>query len=230
MESDDKLIDLATEFGFSMVGENRRGESIFVKELLVQSNKITSLSPLEITQKYYPSFYDGILVNKFIVPILPVYHSRLFTNYEDRQIELTEYAGYFIVEGNTIEKAYICNSNIRKLKQGDLIFFYVSRRKQLITIGIVKTVFYNILDHRQTIKILGKRTVYSIKEIENITQKPALIILFWQYFHLKQPLSYLKLQTLGILRAPPRSIMQISHDNYLKIKDEGHIDERFTVN
>lgn len=230
IQPDDRLVELITEYGFHHVGTNSRGEAIYMKQLFPEPTEAKGLSPFDITKLYYPSYYDGADVKKFIVPILPQYHSRLFTNYKDRQIELAESAGYFIVEGNTIRKAYICNSRIKRIAQGDLILFYVSERRQLISVGIVEAVFGGLQDYRDIIKLVGKRTVYSVKEIQSIAKKPSLVILFWQYWHLQQPLSYLRLKGMGILKGPPRSIMQISEEEYSLIKEAGEINERFTIN
>lgn len=230
VQPDDRLVELITEYGFSHVGTNSRGEAIYMKELFPEPTESKGLSPFDITKLYYPSYYDGAAVKKFIVPIRPQYHSRLFTNYKDRQIELAESAGYFIVEGNTIRKAYICNSRIKRIAQGDLILFYVSERRQLISIGVVEAVFGGLQNYRDIIKLVGKRTVYSVNEIQSIARKPSLVILFWQYWHLQQPLSYLRLKGMGILKGPPLSITQISEKDYSLIKEAGDIDERFTIN
>jgi len=85
-------------------------------------------------------------------------------------------------------------------------------------------------NYRDIIKLVGKRTVYSVNEIQSIASKPSLVILFWQYWHLQQPLSYLRLKGMGILKGPPLSIMQISEKDYSLIKEAGDIDERFTIN
>jgi predicted nucleic acid-binding protein/uncharacterized protein YfkK (UPF0435 family) len=230
IQPDDRLVELITEYGFRHVGTNSRGEAIYMKKLFPEPTETKGLSPFDITKLYYPSYYDGADVKKFIVPIRPQYHSRLFTNYKDRQIELAEYAGYFIVEGNTIRKAYICNSRIKRVAQGNLILFYVSERRQLISVGVVEAVFVGLQNYRDIIKLVGKRTVYSVNEIQSIAKKPSLVILFWQYWHLQQSLSYLRLKGMGILKGPPLSIMQISEKDYSLIKKAGDIDERFTIN
>jgi hypothetical protein len=230
IQPDDRLVELITEYGFRHVGTNSRREAIYIKELFPEPTEAKRLPPFDITKLYYPSYYDGAGVKKFIVPIRPRYHSRLFTNYKDRQIELAESAGYFIVEGNTIRKAYICNSRIKRIAQGDLILFYVSQRRQLISIGVVEAVFGRLQNYKDIIKLVGKRTVYSVNEIQSIARKPSLVILFWQYWHLPQPLSYLRLKGMGILKGPPLSIKQISEKDYSLIKEAGDIDERFTLN
>ncbi len=230
VQPDDRLVELITEYGFRHVGTNSRGEAIYMKELFPEPTESKGLSPFDITKLYYPSYYDGAAVKKFIVPIRPQYHSRLFTNYKDRQIELAESAGYFIVEGNTIRKAYICNSRIKRIAQGDLILFYVSERRQLISVGVVEAVFGGLQNYKDIIKLVGKRTVYSVNEIRSIARKPSLVILFWQYWHLQQPLSYLRLKGMGVLKGPPLSTMQISEKDYSLIKEAGDMDERFTIN
>lgn len=230
VQPDDRLVELITEYGFHHVGTNSRGEAIYIKEWFPEPTEAKGLSPFDITKLYYPSYYDGAAVKKFIVPIRPQYHSRLFTNYKNRQIELAESAGYFIVEGNTIRKAYICNSRIKRIAQGDLILFYVSERRQLISVGVVEAVFGGLQNYKDIIKLVGKRTVYSVNEIRSIARKPSLVILFWQYWHLQQPLSYLRLKGMGVLKGPPLSIMQISEKDYSLIKEAGDMDERFTIN
>lgn len=230
VQPDDRLVELIIEYGFSQAATNSRGESIYIKKLYPDPTETKTLSPFEITKVYYPSYYDGPDVRKFIMPIRPRYHSRLFTNYKDRQIELSESAGYFIVEGNTIRKAYISNSRIKSMARGDIILFYVSGRRQLISLGIVEAIRGGLQDYGDVIKLVGKRSVYSVSEIQAIATKSSLVILFWQYWHFEKPLSYLRLKSMDILKGPPRSIMQISNSNYSLIKEKGGINEHFTVN
>jgi len=227
---EDRLVELITEFGFYKVGINQRQEGIFIKNLLPEKKELLVFTPFEITTRFYPCYYDGKDVNKFIIPIRPQYHSRLFTNYKGRQISLSEYAGNFIVEGNTIRKAYICNSRIKKVKRGDVILFYISKRKQLTSIGVVEAIYSGINDVNDIVKLVGKRTVYSLNEIKFIARQSTLVILFWQYLHLNSPLSLAQLIKLGVLRCAPRSILSIPEAAYRKIKKAGAIDERFTIN
>ena len=69
--SPDFLLDLISEYGFEEVATlNQDGEKIFLKKLIYETqNKYTNIK--QISKKYYPSFYDGKNVNKFIVPISP---------------------------------------------------------------------------------------------------------------------------------------------------------------
>jgi len=96
-------------------------------------------------------------VKKFVVPILPVYHNKLFTDYSKRQITLAEYADEFVVEGNTIKKAYLSHSNIKRMQRGDLILFYRSEDEQAITsFGVVEAVYSGVKDVGQILQLTGK--------------------------------------------------------------------------
>jgi predicted nucleic acid-binding protein len=225
----DYLVDLITEYGFYKAAAKDNGEEVFVKELLVDKDKIESMRPLEISKMYYPSLYDGDEVNKFLVPIRPEYHQKLFTDYKGRQTSLSEHAGDFIVEGNTIKKAYLSSSRIRNLSPGDILLFYRTVVDSKITsLGVIEKVLYGLQDKDEIFRNVRKRTVYSMEEIEKMAEKPTLVILFKWHFHLPNPLRLNDLKAIGV--SAPQSIAQISDAKYLQIKKIGGIDERFTVN
>jgi len=233
----DHLVDLITEYGFfkAAVKKSDRGfEDVYVKRLrpgIEDSDdplvKDPSSYPLKFSKKYYPSFYDGPVVKKFIVPIRPEYHNRLFVDYRGRQTTLPEHAGEFIVEGNPITKAYLCHSNISRISKGDILLFYRSRDKVLTSIGIVEYATIS-RDKERIWRLVGKRTVYSMEEIEKMVKKPTWVILFQFHFHFKKALELVRLKELGVLQKAPQSMVKIPHRNYLKIKKECKLDERYT--
>ena len=227
---EDRLVELITEYGFHKVGvidkigANGKVEEVFIKKLLIDGEESKSLNPIEITKEFYPSFYDGPKVRKFVVPILPKFHSKLFTEFPTRQHTLSEFTGEFVVEGNTIKKAYISHSKIRQIKPGDLVIFYRSKdMKMLTSLGVVDDVYLDVENTEEIIKIVSKRTVYSREDLEGM-KKPVMIILFRHHFHLTKPL---ELSDLDM--RPPQSITEIPHEKYIKIRDKGEIDERYTV-
>lgn len=227
---DDRLIELISEFGFYKVGNNSRGEEFFIKNLLINRKEALHYSPVEISKKFYPSFYDGILVNKFVVPIRPEYHNRLFADFPGRQTTLLEHAGEFIIEGNTIKKAYLSHSNIKRMRPGDLVLFYRSEDLHAITsIGVVEAAYTGIEDADQIVRLVGKRTVFSRKEINELAKKPVSLFLFRHHFHLDKFLHLDVIAKAGILMAAPQSATKISHDDYLTAKKMGGVDEHFTV-
>ena len=233
-QHEDILVNLISEYGFSKVSTKNNGECIFLKKLTVGKEQHENLSAFEIDKQYYPSLYDGEKVKKLIIPIRPEYHNRLFTDSKERQSSLTEYFGEFIVEGNTIKKAYLTHSKIKKMVQGDIILFYLSKGKKQLSeirsIGTIEEVHQGLRNSNDIIKFVGKRTVYSKEEIEKMSQKPTTVILFQHHFYLEKPLSLNKLLKMNILSAAPQTVTEIDHIKYLKIKKQGGIDERFTVN
>jgi len=231
-EEDDLLIPLIESFGFIKVAvKDTFGaeESIYMKKLHFPPNE-TFRHPFDISYCYYPSFYDGDKVNKFIIPIKGEYHERIFID-QPRQAGLFEFTGEHIVEGNTMKKAYLCHAKIKSMKKGDIVIFYRSKDKQeLLTLGVIESIHQGIFTPDEVLKIVGKRTVYSREEINEMSIKHLTIILFRHHFHFKNPLNLETLKKLRVLAGPPQSIMRIDHEKYLIIKKEGGIDESYTVN
>jgi hypothetical protein len=229
-EKDDRLVELISEYGFEKVGVNSGGEEIFLKKLVPEEQDLVGVPQVEIFKKFYPSFYDGPLVKKWVIPIYPEFHDRLFTDYGLRQTTLFEHDGGFIVEGNAIKKAYLSHSRIKQLKPGDIVLFYRTRDDQSLTVlGVIEEVRVGMTDTDEIIRFVGKRTVYTHVEIENIP-KPLTVILFRYHFLLKNPLKLGTLLNSGVFNGPPQSIMQINDENYKLIKELGEIDGRFTFN
>jgi hypothetical protein len=231
-KSQDRLVELITEYGFNKIAVKDNGEDIFVKRLTAKGyEKQKDHSPIEISRVFYPSFYDGNDVSKFIVPILPIYHNKLFTDFPKRQTTLFEHSGDFIIVGNTIKKAYLSHSNIKKISPGDLILFYRSEDLQaLSSIGVVESIHTDISDAENVLRLVGKRTVFSRQEIDKLVQEgPISVFLFRHHLHLSKHLGLIELLDSGVLKGAPQSAMELSHEKYIKIKEIGDIDGRFTI-
>jgi hypothetical protein len=229
-EENDRLVELITQYGFEKVGVNSRSEEIFLKKLVPEEQDLVGAPPVEIFMRFYPSFYDGVSVKKWVIPIYPEFHDRLFTDYGLRQTTLFEHDGGFIVEGNAIKKAYLSHSKIKQLKAGDVVLFYRTRDDQSLTVlGVIEEVRVGMTDTDEIIRFVGKRSVYRHEEIE-ISPKPRTVILFRYHFLLKNPLKIGTLLESKVFNGPPQSIMQINDENYKMIKELGGIDGRFTIN
>ncbi len=232
----DYLVDLIEEYGFNKVSIIKQNwtdipEDVFLKKLEIEEQDIQDLSPIEISKKFYPNLYDGIKVKKHIIPIQPIYFNRLYTDFPERQTTINEYIGQFIIEGNTIKKAYLSHSFSKKMNVGDILLFYRSEDVQsILSIGVIENIKYDMKDPTKILSIVGKRTVYSYAEIQEISKKSTTVILFNHHFHFKKPVQYKKLLNEKILLGPPQSITEIGHKEYQKIKSLGGIDERFTFN
>ena len=230
------LVDLIEEYGFKKVSIINQPwidipEDIYLKKIVINEEDIINLTPIEISKKLYPNLFDGTEVSKHVIPIQPQYFNKLYTDYPRRQTTLNEHVGEFIIQGNTIKKAYLSHSSSKKMKVGDILLFYRSEDVQGISsIGVIESVSYGLTEATEILSMVGKRTVYSFTEIEDFANDPTTVILFNHHFHFKKPVRYKKLLKENILRGPPQSITEIGHENYEKIKKLGGIDERFTFN
>ena len=221
----DRLVALIEEYGFEHVSNKIDGEKIYLKQIFPDADERTRYNPLQLLEKFYPSYYDGKDVQKWIIPIRPEYHDKLFTDYPNRQSKVTEFIGEFIVEGNSIKKAYISHSKVKRITPGDILLFYRSQDLQRITtIGVVEKVEFNVTDADSIRRIVGKRTVYSSQELEEM-KKPVLVIMFRYISHLPNPL-LLSDVNLSV----PQTISHVEDNIYERIKDIGRIDGRFTIN
>lgn len=232
IENDDYLVSLIEEFGFLDYAATSRGERLFLKRISTVGEEVEGYEPSDLSRRFYPSYYDGDRVNKFIIPIRPQFHEILFTDYRKRQTRLNEHSGGFIVEGNTIKKAYLCKSRIKRLNSGDVIIFYRSGDLKAITsIGVVDEIHSQMSSVDEIFNLIHKRTVYNINEIKRlVSSSPVLVILFRQHLHLNVSMSLREMIANGVLSAPPQSIIQITDGQYEIIKGDGRIDERFTIN
>ncbi|MBS3795282.1 MAG: EVE domain-containing protein, partial [Candidatus Thorarchaeota archaeon] len=162
-------------------------------------------------------------VRKFIVPIRPEFHEKLFVGRHREQTLLKEHMGEFVIPGNTIEKAYVCNAPIKKIRAGDVVLFYRSRDLKAITsLGVVTQVSYDVEDAEKITRMVGKRTVYSKKEIQGIARSETLVLLFRLHFDLERSIELEELVDAHIIRSAPQSIGEISHDRFetfLKMSD-----------
>jgi hypothetical protein len=199
---------------------------VYLKRIIPKEKELSSI---DIAKKYYPSFKDSANVRKFLVPIIPEYHDRLFPDFKKRQIKLTEYTEINI-PGNAIKKAYLSHSAIKKIRPGDLLLFYRSHDLKAITsIGVVDREPVNTNDADKIVTIVGERSVYSYKEIKDMSQTTVLVILFRHHLNLPNPLNLDYLRSHNILQSAPQSIIELGHNQYVAIKKGGKLDERFTV-
>ena len=236
-KENDSLVALIEDFGFSKDASIEQDwseipEDVYVKKILVSNDEFRLVDPIKASKRYFPNFYDGKNVKKHIIPIKPKYHDRLFTDFPRRgQLTIDEAINEFVIEGNTIRKAYLTHSSTKKIDPGDIILFYRSEdMKELVSVGVVEKVHYDLTDKEQVFNLVGKRSVYILSEIEKFVINPTTVILFNHHFYLKSPISFEDLIENNILQGPPQSITQIDHQKYLKIKEIGRIYERFTFN
>ncbi|MDY6764480.1 MAG: hypothetical protein SV377_02150, partial [Halobacteria archaeon] len=132
---------------------------------------------------------------------------------------------------NTYKKAYLCHANIRKVSQGDILLFYRSQdHKEITTIGVCDRVMYDVGTLDEAIDIVGRRSVYTERELAEIVESPTMVTLFKWHFDFENPLHYQLLLDEDILSWAPMSIQEVDQTDYEYIREAGGLDERFIIN
>lgn len=197
-----KICSFFENFGFELhkTFKKNTGELVFIKKMIPDNGRL--LPALQYHILYGPKYYYE-KVNSFVVPIRPDYHKKLFPELEKQLFLFPNKDGC----SNGIRKAYICMSNITKIKEGDILYFYRSNDyKNIQTIGITeKVIRTNDID--EIISVTARRTVFTTKNINDYfgKNKEVLVILFRQANNLSNAK---KLIDLG-LDYHPQSIVQI---------------------
>lgn len=224
----DSLVYLIEEYGFEYVGQNSRGEEVFIKKInkdeiiseIKKSNKSISYN----AKKYYPYFCDDENIRKFIVPIIPEYHEKLFLK-KEVQTKMDSFfeEGYEsypkdLLAVNPIKKAYLSHSKT-KLREGDLLLFYETEKQGISNIGIVESI--KIVDNlKELLQIISKRSVFSLDELERFIENEVLVILFINSKNYLNKISYDELIDLNIIKGPVQNIQSLNHEKYLILKEK----------
>lgn len=212
-EKHDFLEDLCVDFGFFKFG-GYQGDNVFIKNHPVKPPQAedSDVSPLEYHKRYYPHFISDQRINKFIVPIKPVYHKILFPDNQD-QLNLFTHSQ----AGNAIKLAYLCHARIGGISSGDILLFYRSEDKRAITsVGVAEYV-HDFGDPSRIVQLVSKRTVYTFDEIVEMSQKRTKVILFRLASHLPSQLKYNWLISNNVVNGPIQTIRRISHESFRKI-------------
>ena len=239
--NEDKLIELIQTYGFYFLAKKKNGEEVYYKEIKPnKSIKITSREEaININTQYFPSFYNGEQVSKYILPIQPHFFDRLFPDYKrptqetSIQLQLDIGINKYTSEGFSIQKAYICNTPVHTMQNGDIVLFYRTEDyKEILTLGVIEKVYYDIDDADSIYKIIKRRTVYSIDEIKKICEKrnKPVIILFKHNLNFKKEVSYDFLRKNDIIRGSIISARQIKENTLYKKIIQGNIDESLIIN
>ncbi|MBQ0063489.1 MAG: GNAT family N-acetyltransferase [Prevotella sp.] len=214
-EEQKTLVGLCEEYGFYYLGKYKN-DDVYIKPMKL---KQTDLGSLESLIRYYPFFQDNDIIQKFIIPIQPRYHEDLFPDFSNMKDSLFESdQNLYSCQGNTIKKAYLCHSNTKSLKRGDIVLFYRSTdRKSIQCMGIVEDAFTSDKVEEVFPKI-AKRTVYTYADVEKILSQETLIILF-RFIPLDHEISRTKIQSAGV-KGNIQSIRKISNEQYAALNEK----------
>ena len=179
-------------------------DELVLKKDLKPSLIVPDLSPLGYHIKYGPRYVHPES-NGFIIPIQPIYHDMLFPELSQQH---TLFEGHFVY-GNGILKAYLCHSKSKMLTPGSQIFFYRSQGWQSVqAIGVVERVVFSN-DSDEIASFVGKRTVYSSRAIEDMSNKRVQAILFRQAISFRDEITLDTLKENGVVKGPPQSVANI---------------------
>ncbi|MDT4288836.1 hypothetical protein RO575_04655 [Methylomonas sp. MO1] len=213
------LEDLFYDFGFYLYGIECKGrDNVFVKNF-PKNFPVNNLLPLEYSIKFFPKL--KISNNSvYLVPIKPQYHDILFPE-KSRQNDL--FRDEISSAGNTIKKAYLCNSKSNSIKAGDVLFFYRTEDEKAITSYGIVDQFYIENDPEKIFQWVSKRTVYSFAEIQKMRGKQTKIILFRLIGHLQKNIYFNKLKSMDIVSGPIQSITKINKQKTINIINEANL-------
>lgn len=207
------LVSLLVEFGFDDAG-SYGADQMFVKQHPINAPDTEGLSPLEFVRRFYPHYQSGPQVQKFLVPIQQEFHRILFPDYHALQAQLFAPQGSV---GNAIKLAYLCHAASKQIKPGDVLLFYRSEDEQAVTsLGIVDE-FAVLSDVASIAAMVSRRTVYSIKEIEDMATRPTKAILFRLIQHFPTPPVLKRLLDDGVVAGNIQSITKISDDAFSRV-------------
>jgi len=215
----DHLTNLIEDFGFRERGPYR-GDAVFVKDHPVRAPGV-QMDALEYVRRYYPHYIRGVDVEKFIVPILPVFHNILFPDWQVPGQALP--AGHPLRHvGNAIKLAYLSNAGSRMPRPGDVVLFYRSHdHKAITTLGVIER--YEVMGQADQIaRLVSRRTVYSEAQIAQMTRQnqrgATKVMLFRLVKHFDNPVTYQQLQRpLRVVSGPIQSITHIPDESFSRI-------------
>ena len=212
----EQLISQLSEYGFKLYTEkttiNAKGqvlkENVYVKDM-EEAN-------------YYPNIeYTDQRI--FLVPIKPEFNKLLFPESEiNPQLTFDDLGGN-ITSANAIKKAYICNSNTKQIRAGDLLFFYSTRENMRLTaIGVVDAIYNSFDDFEEIKKLVKKRTAYTEEQLQEVAKQDSLVILFKHYLTFEKEITYKDLLNMKIVSGVIQQIQKIDSGKMIKIieKDE----------
>jgi hypothetical protein len=212
------LVDLLEDFGFIATG-SYRGDLVFVKEH-PGSAPSSDLPPFEYLRRYYPHYKEEVGTQKFIVPIRPTFHRVLFPDFQSRidsQIPLFAQQNQ---AGNAIKLAYLSHSQTKNMKPGDIVLFYRSEDIKAITsFGVVEE-FAVHSDSDVIARMVSRRTVYTMKDIEGLCEKPVKIMLFRLIQHFDKPKTFEWLVQNRVVRGNIQTIQKISDTSFREVLND----------
>ena len=99
------------------------------------------------------------------------------------------------------------------------MFYRSIDERSITTVGIVEE-YEELLDVNEIVRRVSRRTVYSMDEVIQISQKPTKVMLFRLVGHLANPVNHLWLETNRIVTGNIQTIRQIGNEAFELILNE----------
>ena len=209
------LIEMLESYGFKKYTKKntKKADGTFENENVL-------VKDMKNKDEFYP-FFSVDNKRVFIVPIREEYHNLLFQESEKNiQLNIDDYQGKNTAS-NSLKKAYLCNSNIKQIRSGDILLFYSSRLKKAITsLGIVDAEFHRFENFDDMYNLVKKRTAYEENELRKKYKNDKLVIMFKLYYSFDKYVSYDFLKNKGIVKGPIQTIKPINVNQLFEIFKE----------
>ena len=201
------LTAFVQDFGFDKIAMKGR-EAVLCKQMRVPEF-FAEEDFFDRHVKYGPRLYQINPGHVFLVPIVPGYHDML---YPERQQHLSLFPPDTC--GNSLRKAYMSHANTKKIERGDTLLFYQSKiRKEITSLGVVEVVKRE-REVSQILKLVAKRTVFTMSEIETACSgnRDVLVILYRDAGELVSPIQLHELLDNCIISGSIQSIAMVKED------------------
>ena len=220
------LYDLLTKWGFFEYGtktSNGSTETVLVKKLGI-------FDPNKTVIENYPNL--NLDKNKYILPILPQYHTSLFPDsalYREREINIVG----DVAHRYALQKAYITWADC-SAKPGDIILFYrmgdSSPKKYssvLTTVGVVDCIVRNFRTEDEFLAYCNNRTVFPKESLQDFWRGHRYNLSVVKFVFVKSFSKKVNLEFLwnnGIIAAPngPRPFTKITNEQFEMIMKESN--------
>jgi len=209
-----ELTGLIEKFGFTTGKKKGQEKSYYKYSVPPEDNSV--INSFDFHRTYWPCIMAQE-VSKYVVPITPVFHARLFPDAHEKledQIEL-DLNPVSQITGNTIRKVYICNAALKEMAPGSIVCFYRTEDQLLTSIGVLEE-YISTRDPKQLREFVGRRSVYSNDELKNKIngKNTAKAMNFYFATDLENPVDLHILLNAGILKGSPQSISIIPNQAF----------------
>ena len=220
------LEELLSNWGFVYHGVKHNGtkdEIVLVKQLHLMDKNATP-------KQNFPNIsHRG---NKYILPILPQYHTTLLPDSQLNTENRIDFLGQK-PHRYALQKVYISWASTKGAKPGDLILFYrmgrpdeIKKYKSVITtIAIVDKIIENITSEDELLSLCQNRSVFSVEELRDYWTKHRNNLKILKFIFVKSLTKRLNLEYLwehNIVPPPggPRPFMMLTDAQFdMVVKD-----------